>query len=824
MQRFITRCLTMEAMVGEMDGGMFSAADDSLYRPVTLFRSAGGILERPRLNAAFARARRHRITLVSGSCGAGKSTAIDAYAKLISGATATYVPDAAATELLSFARGLVTALQGTDPALSHGLVAAFSNARRTQRPPATLAQWFADRLESEDMTIILDDLHVVAESDDIAEFVAAVIDNCATRVRWILGVRSSAKLPVAGWLAGELVDLHIDDTELAFTTDEAVALAARVPVDQNRALETFAFAGSHAGCLALALLSESDSGSRSGFEDALELSITSLLRRLRPEYLRAVHSLLEAPSLEDDFVQRIPFSRGVLEQLGAEAPYAFRFPAQPRFTSAFTRIAKRVSPASEAVLAEAAHVAVGALEDAQQPAEATRIATSTGNAQAILVMLERYGFALLNRGYADIVNFAVRSLRPEERRENFIALTLEAMRESDLGRHDVADAWFAHAAKIAPDRLARARVQYIYGSDLLRRGRLDCIETLEAITAEETDAELQASATAALGAAYVAAGRWSESRNCITRALSRIDDVADVAVRAMVYHRAAFVAFRDHDADAAERYAGLALSLAEEHGHDETAIAALTMLCFVAVNYRDDVVAGLRFLEGLEACAVRLGSAFWRRYALLALIDLQSSRGAWREVDLAQEALNDEELENDVQHAEEVLLPSKALRLARSGNFAGAYHTIEGRAERQVDERQSALWWSEIAVYAISAGSCESAAAAVKSARTLLRRLSLSEDAMAVRAQLNLALASLLLGNTRSAARLLIVLEKNIQAFPRLSRFHALLSAMLKRQRGARNHQEVLDLLEALHESGLGGVAMMIEAIPYGRFTLERAS
>ncbi len=819
----------MVAMFREKDGAIYSAADDSLYRPVTRMLSRSTLLERPRLNAAFARASHQRITLVSGSSGAGKSTAIDAYVKLLSGATATYVPEPAATDLLAFVRGLVTALQATHPALSHGLVAAFGNARRAQRLPTLLAQWFADRLESEDLTIVLDDLHLVDESSDVAEFVAAAIEYSAARVRWIVGVRSSEMLPIAKWLAADLIDLSIDDTTLALTADETVELAARLEVDRDRALETFSFAGSNTGRLTLSLRCADDrvsSGTlgREFFEDDLEALVAPMLRRFKPQYLRSMHALLQFPSLDDELVDRIAFGHELVERLAIEAPYAFRFPGRACFTSAFSAIAKRVSPADDALRSEAVHQVVAALEGAQRPAAATHAAASSGDADAILGLLERHGFVLMNRGYGDVVNAAVGALPTQARRQNFVALTLEAMRESDLGRHDVADAWFSHAATIAPDRITRARVQYIYGSDLLRRGRLDCIDTFETIAAEQMDAELQASATAALGAAYGTAGRWAESRDCIKKALGCINDVVDVAVRAMVYHRAAFVAVRDHDVEAAEKYAEHALALAAEHGHDEIAIASMSVLCFSAVNCKDDINKGLTLLASLNACAQRLGSAFWRRYALLVLIDLESDRGSWTDLKHAEHELGNEEIENDIEHADEALLPSRALRLACGGDFFGAYNVIAGSAQRHADPQQKALRLSEVAVYAAAAGLKQEAITAMAAARTTLRRVPFSAESMSVRARLNVTLASILTGKLRSAAISLSALAPKVRTFPRLSAFHALLQAMLMRQRGAQNHAHILSLLEVLHEGGFGGVAMMIEAIPFGRLSLRCAS
>ncbi len=94
-----------------------------------------------------------------------------------------------------------------------------------------------------------------------------------------------------------------------------------------------------------------------------------------------------------------------------------------------------------------------------------------------------------------------------------------------------------------------------------------------------------------------------------------------------------------------------------------------------------------------------------------------------------------------------------------------------------------------------------------------------------MRARLNLALASLLLGRLRSTAGLLATSERAAASLPRLRKFHALLRAMLERRRGAPNHEEILRLLEAMDDAGFGGIARTIEAVPDARLdVLERAS
>ncbi|MDQ2908744.1 MAG: hypothetical protein M3R44_05255 [Candidatus Eremiobacteraeota bacterium] len=365
----------------------------------------------------------------------------------------------------------------------------------------------------------------------------------------------------------------------------------------------------------------------------------------------------------------------------------------------------------------------------------------------------------------------------------------------------------------------------MYAGNLLRRGRFDCIDVLESLVDKAATPELEASVIATLGAGYGAAGRWQEARQRIAQALLRVDDITDVATRASVYQSAAYVALQDGDAQAAERYAGVALSLADEHGYDRIAVLALIVHYVVASSFKDDIASALDILRALERYANRLGNAFFRRYALLGMMESHAERGDRPELERTELALEREEVENDVVHAEESLLPARAMRLAGSGDFAGAYRLLASSAERPMEADQRALRFAEIAVYAAAAGFEEIADRAIAAARKALRRAGCGPTATLMRVRLHVALASLLLGRLRSAAGVLCSTERATADLPRLRKFHALLRAMLARRRGVPNHDEVLRLLETMDDEGFGGIAQIIEALPDVRLdALELAS
>ncbi|MBC5800171.1 MAG: AAA family ATPase [Candidatus Eremiobacteraeota bacterium] len=784
-------------------------------------RVAAPYIERRRLQDAFDRACARQVAIVCASSGAGKSTAIGSYMRRLGGRKVHYAAAADTRRLVAFVRGLAEEFRDSLPALTHGLGAAAANAAQTPRPATTLAHWFVDHLGECAVTLALDDLHLVDDSPEIIEFIVRAVERSGDGVRWILGLRSTVAFPIASWLAAEKADLHIDEESLAFTHEEASALAASMGCGHGDMAQALGTRAGHVGrqVLALAGTMPAHDDDEPDFERLLEPAAARFVQSLTIEQLTALHALLRLPSLDESLISRVPLGSEVAALLGEQAPFGLALTDKWHVTRAFTAIADEVSNASADLRAEATNLAIYALEDVGALTTALRVAAHACASSAVLDVLERHGFALADGGYGDLIDDALRIVSAPERNKSSVALALEAMRESDLGRHDVADAWFSHAAEIAPTPAARARVQYVYAGNLLRRGRLDCIEILEAIVDEPTTPELKASAIAALGAAYGSAGRWHDARRRIDEALLRVDDIVDIATRASVYQSAAYVALQDHDAQAAERYAGIALSLSDEHGYDRIVVLALILRFVVASSYRDDITTALDVLRSLEMYANRLGNAYFRRYALLGLLESHAERGDRSELERAERALASEEVENDVQHAEEALFPSRAMRLAWTGDFVGAYRLLASSAERHMDLEQRASRWSEIAVYAAAGDLDDTAIGAIVAARKALRGTTFSLSATLVRARLNLALAALLLGRLRSAALLLGATEQAAAGLPRLRKFHALLRAMLDRRRGCANHEEVLRLLETMTDEGFGGVAGIVEAIPDSRTT-----
>ncbi|GAC1547581.1 MAG: hypothetical protein NVS3B16_19700 [Vulcanimicrobiaceae bacterium] len=706
------------------------------------------------------------MTLVIGPAGAGKTEAI---ARGLDGMRARHVHfrvRRAHAELVAFVRGLVDELAPTVPALGVGFASAAATARRSMRPALVLGEWFALHLGSERAVVALDDLHLVDESADVRDFLIRAIGFAAPEVRWVLGTRETHRWPLASWLAGSVagVPLALElDRNREPHDDAAVAAAARVWFD--------ALAG----------------------ERATTASVLALLPTLDASHLA---HLSGAHELIAELDERFPYARSG-DRL------------RPEFAAEIVRAS---TPLDAAVVAGARR----ALE-AAPVAERLQHATEIGDGAAIVDLMNSDGFALIDAHRGDIVEQAVSRLSADERRSCALAVLLEATRETELGRYDVAESWYLHAAHIASDAAGRARVEFEYGSDLLRRARTDCIETLERVSECSVTPSFDARATAALGAAYAAADRWELARATIADALAAVEawpEGEDVAARARIYRQAAYVFLRDANPLAAAKFARRAIDLGERWGLDEIVAGALSVLLVVATSHEDDGAETVDLLQRLERCARRLDNTFWLRYARLGLLDAYGERAAWAEVDRMEQLLASQELENDTLHTDETLVRTRALRAAGTGDFNSALRLLRTSSDHVADAGLRAFRQAEIATYAAAAGDREAAARAIDT--EILHALPSGASALVVRTELQIALAQFLLGHSRVARMRLRRVAGEAARFPRMRVLHEAIGCVLAfdDEQAETTGAAMLESLVALHACGLGGMASILGALP----------
>ena len=259
-----------------------------------------------------------------------------------------------------------------------------------------------------------------------------------------------------------------------------------------------------------------------------------------------------------------------------------------------------------------------ALDRVGRSREALSLRIRANDEEQIACALEARGFRALDQGDIPAVAQALAALSDATLRRHPVALAMKGSLASLDESYDVSEAWFCMAIETAHDG-ERREIVMRYGMDLVRRGRHDVVELLEAEAArEETRANPDADAAlwALLGTAYVEAHRPDDAREAARRALIRLPGVQDDELRARVLHQASYVALNDGDLDAAKSLAERALARADETFLYDLAARALSVLFNVAMLHDDDV-PGARALLRLEEAGRKAGSDALRLYAIL---------------------------------------------------------------------------------------------------------------------------------------------------------------------------------------------------------------
>jgi hypothetical protein len=761
-------------------------------------------------------AARYSVTILAAAAGSGKSVAIAQTLAREKGRYAVFAACRAHRPLIRFARGVVDVVAPIAPAVASGFGSAVESASRSADPSTALATWFAEHLIG-DTTIALDDLHHVADVPEITTFIAHAIDRGPESVRWILGLRSAVSLPVTAWLAGCRAGLPIEDDSLALAVAEARAVArALLPAapSDTGVEEARRRARGHVGRFTIELLrSGIPSAKLEDLDTYARREAQSFVRSLSPSERRRLFALAASPSLDDPLTASIPKVEGLLARFVSAVPgCSITHPAVQRFSEPVLQTLDSLRD-NDAQTAE--REMIQAMAAAGRSAEALRLAVDRTESYKVVQFLDAFGLALLDAGYGDLIREAAGSLLLERQRMSPAALTLEAIAESDAGRYDLAESRFRQALDLAGQTETGTRITYYFGGDLMRRGRMDCIALLESLGDAPASPGLRGQIAARLGCAYALAGQRLRARSRIAAALSLVAEYGDPVARAAVYQNAAFVSLQERDPTLAEAYADRARAIAEECGRDDLAATALSISYAVALSFRDDPDAALGSLERFETYASRTGNTFFERFALLGRIEIAAERGDRETLYRLERFVADKELENDVEHVQQALVPSSALRATWGGDFLGAYRLLVANAEADRNGPWYSLRWSEIGLYAAAAGLCEASLKALQTAQTALPPLR-DPSALACRARLNLALTAALLGRQRTTAGILATLA-DLQHWPRLQCYREAIESILLWHRGTAGPDELLERFASLQQVGFGGIAAMLEALPYVR-------
>ena len=774
--------------------------------PEPLGAHHSALIARPRVLRKIRFAARRRIVVVHGEAGCGKSVAIGQYVAELREPRALFIARFEHAGVSAFARGLAQALAPVAPAVLQLLPFAFSSARRQTDPWGTIALWIAENLASP-ITIAVDQLHRLADDDRAFDFLNRLVDGTAPHVRWIFGTRSTAALPLPRWLASGTADASIDDSALCLEPGEVPGLAASVHAD---AAFVDSLRAQHAGAIGAIV------DSAGAWE--------SKWRTFEPraEYLVALAAL---PHIDAEVLTHLPpQASDVLTEMEVALGPAFTGPLDGERRQLDERVRTRayaLAAGDTGTIDRGRILAARALEAVGRKDMALQLFVAARADGDVMRILGHHGFELEEGGSADIVAAAIASLPVAQRRATAIALMLEAIDEASRGRYDVSESWFEQALQSAVDDGQRMRVDIAYAVSLLRRGRADAFERLEALAATADDVAHAVSILASLATAHATADRLDKATACIAEALAALPGVDDIAVRATVHQRAAFVALSAGDAIEAERHATLAATLAAEHGNDELVAVARSVSYVVAVSYEDDPERALEALGAIAKASARLGNAIFRRFALIGSSLIHAERYDVSALAKVEAQLADEELEASRKHVDEGLLPARALHHSWTGDFHTAHQMLAFSAGRQPNPETRALRWAEIAFYAAVAG-CESDAnPALTNAHDGLRSMVSRRSVESLRARLLLALTLLVLGRRADAGNVLAEVAPDVAQWPRWRCVYAFISAAQRADDEMDSPEAMLGWIGEMHNAGLGGWAHMIASIPNDRLSVH---
>jgi ATP/maltotriose-dependent transcriptional regulator MalT/DNA-binding SARP family transcriptional activator len=185
-------------------------------------------LSRPRLTRRLLAAEEYRLTVVQAGTGYGKSTALAALPDAVP--TVWYHLDADDADPLVFLLHLVHGFSAAVADLSAAPLARLEEWERSGGDAAwetavdALVNELAQRDQAAPLFLVLDDAHVLRQAGQTLRALDRLIGRAPAHLHVILSTRYPVKLPsLVRWqIRGEL--LEIGESELAFTTDETVAL------------------------------------------------------------------------------------------------------------------------------------------------------------------------------------------------------------------------------------------------------------------------------------------------------------------------------------------------------------------------------------------------------------------------------------------------------------------------------------------------------------------------------------------------------------------------------------------------------------------------
>lgn len=777
-------------------------------------------LARHRVTQRLVQGADYPITVIIAPAGFGKSVALSDYLQTQRIDHVRFDVRADENTLFEFVRGFAKTLQPLVPAALASFAGAQERAMAADNAVADLSSWMLEHLKAS-MTVVIDDLHNAAEDPRSIAFLASIVERSHENVRWIIASRSTLSLPIASWVAYEKMSSPIDETDLRFTLDEALAAAEEsVPAEQSAA-ELLELTGGWPVAFSIALrtsarladLQKLAAGTR---EMIYQYLAEQVYQRLPEDQRRVLLETCVYPSLDRSIIEQRGDNPDLLNQLRRDAGFIYAASDEEyRYHDLFREfLENELRAKGEGVYRSTLCAAAKTLESLQRNAEALSLFVRADDVDETIRLIEQSGFELMDRGRTDVVEAAL-TLIPEERRgANSLVLGMDALLASRRGHTEIAHERYKLAIERSLWTPIKAELAYRYAIDLVRLGRPEAVELLKPYADDESlQVSLRAAILAALATAYIKASNPQAAKHVIEQALTLLERSPNAILRARIYQQASFVLFFSGDPQRARGYANSAVDIATAHGVFEIAARAHSMLYNIATDVEDDTIAILRSLEQIEVCARKAGSRQMQLFAFLGLYDVEAERGD----ESALAKLDDEidALEMTLPGGVlESLLPARALRSAWNADFSSSYQLLKDTAQTQETGERKALRWAEIAVYANASNATADGETAIENAYAELRSYERLTPRL-MRTSLFLAIAELIRGRETAAHRLTSEVERSLQ--PSNRRLRALtraVRALYNHILDPENHASLAASIERLRAEHLGGIARLLSRLP----------
>ncbi|PZR56399.1 MAG: hypothetical protein DLM50_08340 [Candidatus Meridianibacter frigidus] len=778
---------------------------------------------RARINDRMARAVQFPVTLVVAPAGFGKSVALRDFLESSRLETFRYDVRREDATVLALVHGLSQALAPIAPSAAATFPALQQRAMAAKNPVTEIAAWFDEHLKRTVCTLVIDDLHHASEDPHTVELIASLIDRTHDRIKWIITTRSDAGLPAATWLGYGRMDFLIGENDLRFTLDEAraAALSANADLDAKEVEALYELTNGWPVALAIALRTRTQASDLASAASGTR----GMVYRFLAEQAYTGLAPGERRFLLDTSVFST-FDREIAEAFGGDAVFIENLRRRVAFINVLSESHLRYHDLFRDFLENelrrlgqgewVAALARGAkiLEERTEHAQALTLYSKAGEHAAVLGLIDRAGFALVERGEAEVVSTALDAIPEHLRAQSATALGIRAVLEANAGNFEFAERLFRSAISAADLNELRIMLTYRYALELVRIDR-DCLELLEPYArSTEISPRLHLSILGTLATAYVRASRLKDAVLTIDRALEEAPADMGDDVRARLYQQAAYVRQFGPSLDSAQAYAERAVDLALSASLYDVAARAYSILYTIAYERSDDPIAILKILDKLGECARKGASSQATLFGLIAAYDLEVERGN----DVAIEELDRRLEETRVllpRARIEALLPAQALRTAWGGGFDRAFELIAATLEHQAESDRRAYRAAEIALYALAAGLQSEASEALRVAGEALAQCEPSSR-RTIRTRIWLALAELQRGHPAAAHRHLQEAERALlPAMRRLRTLTECVRALYRLRMEQCDESDFAGSLERLRSEHFGGIARLISALNF---------